>query len=39
MKGKLSERMLCLLFLLCIFAMALLFLLLPKENFSQKEKR
>ena len=39
MKGKLRDYILCLLFLLSVFAMAALFLLLPKEDFSQKEKR
>ncbi len=39
MKGKLRDYLVCLLFLLAVFAMAALFLLLPKEDFSQKEKR
>ena len=39
MREKLSGYILCLLFLLGIFAMALLFWLLPKEDFSEKEKR
>lgn len=39
MRGKLINYILCLLFLLAVFAMAALFLLLPKEDFSQKEKR
>ena len=39
MREKLKDRALCLLFLLGLFAMALLFWLLPKEDFSEKEKR
>lgn len=36
MKGKLRDYILCLLFLLSVFAMAALFLLLPKEDFSRR---
>lgn len=39
MKDKFSQRLLCLLFVLALFAMALLFWLLPKDSFSEKEKR
>ena len=39
MKGKRKDYLLCLLFLLGLFVMGALFLLLPREDFSEKEKR
>lgn len=39
MKTKLRDKIICLLFLLSLFVMAALFVLLPREDFSQKEKR